>query len=1410
MRLISIPFIFIALLFIGNGNLTAQCTINSCPNPTILSGNISWVDGTQGASNGFLTVTDLTLGNIDCLVGPDPSTIVEAGVEIYIYQLLPDGSRITLCDVTNTEPNNFVYKFAIGVGPASDCSDTALALPDQIFYDHRDNLNQDSGMYLCDGGVYEVVIAAYVNDTGIPIEDQESVYTYLNPDQYVDVGIGTFFVDYTGEFATPNPYPVPISLATISGPNGETGSITFNCNEEANLFIESYGYIGRCRVEKDPIPNFYPFCDISDPNMISGTYSNSIPSELETFISYSVNGGAPIIIRDGNSGNAGTEAYGGQQTGPGNLPGLGMDVCYTGACGFRTFPVPDSMCSGDVIVVTVETFDVYSNTSATDEMTITFTGEGCDDCGPVCPTSASISTSEDFTCSAFLLTITGNTVGEGEVDFAISESTGTITEISEGVPFTLPENNTCNPVTYTFNVTATCIADGSIITGGEQTASVTVYPNDVTAFITSNDGECGTSVSIDASCGTNVTVSPGTSQSAGAGTSGTHTYTVTWAGGGLGCFEDFDITANYDCPPDVVCPTSASISTSADSLCGEDMLTITGSTIGEGFANFSITESTGTITGIEEGISFSLPVNNTCEPITYTFNATVTCEDDGSTIEGSDLSIDLIIYPGNIDAFVTTTDGECSTSVSVDASCATNVSVNPAESQTAEPGTSGTHTYNVSWVGGGPGCISEFDVTANYDCPASCPSEANITATTSEVCGGEMVTITGTSMGNGSASFEITESTGAITGIIDGSPVTIPTNNTCEPITYTFNATATCDADGSPVTNGTFSLNITAYPSDIASLIGMLVDGCTTQVIVDESCAGNVLVEPESSQTAEQGDDEGTHNYTLSWIGQGSDCIAAQDIDINYSCPCEFQPQLAGVVKVGGNDPLNKVCFGESISYNSIYDNSVIDLNDGGIDIDYSMAFVIFIEPIDFAVPPSSEQIQRITNDTTLVNDGSIPPGTYYIHYFQARDTLDPAIDTANCTLISEEYCEIAILEQLSVESTVCSGFENNNEVVITVTGGDTHDPPSNVYLSNDGTQFDPVSIETTMDTVRIITFTNLPDGDYMFFYEDASACKESLLLEFSCMSSNFDCPSEIAIPDFAIGCGGETVALSANIIGESEFTTVTWSDADGNIISDPQNVALPENNTCGPILVEYTIEVNCTQNPDFIPLTASQIVTVYPTDVSAFVTASQSECETVLSIDTGCGDLVTYTPVSFNPGESGTIEVNINYNSDCVEPFSVSVNYDCPEIMGCTDPCAPSYNPNATIDDGSCEPYTNTCNQDCAAGPFGGNWDMTTCSCINEITPVNGCTDEAATNYDPAANCDDDSCTYLMCEDPCAPNFGAEGACEPYNDTCNEDCTAGPFGGTWDATSCACVDEITPVNGCTDEAATNYDPAAN
>ena len=58
------------------------------------------------------------------------------------------------------------------------------------------------------------------------------------------------------------------------------------------------------------------------------------------------------------------------------------------------------------------------------------------------------------------------------------------------------------------------------------------------------------------------------------------------------------------------------------------------------------------------------------------------------------------------------------------------------------------------------------------------------------------------------------------------------------------------------------------------------------------------------------------------------------------------------------------------------------------------------------------------------------------------------------------------------------------------------------------------------------------------------------------------------------------------------------------------------------------------------------------------------------------------------------------------MQPVKIFVNF-----LGCTDDAADNYNPNANVDDGSCE-YL-------------------------------GCTDPIATNYDPNSNVDDGSCEY-------------------------------------------------------------------
>jgi len=138
-----------------------------------------------------------------------------------------------------------------------------------------------------------------------------------------------------------------------------------------------------------------------------------------------------------------------------------------------------------------------------------------------------------------------------------------------------------------------------------------------------------------------------------------------------------------------------------------------------------------------------------------------------------------------------------------------------------------------------------------------------------------------------------------------------------------------------------------------------------------------------------------------------------------------------------------------------------------------------------------------------------------------------------------------------------------------------------------------------------------------------------------------------------------------------------------------------------------------------------------------------------------------------------------------------------------CTDPCAPNFEAQE-----ACEPYDMDCNTDCTAGDI-EEWDADACACAVVTATVLGCTDATATNYDMNANCDDESCTYEMCTDPCAPNFEAQEACEPYDTDCNTDCTAGDIE-EWDSDACACAVVTATVLGCTDSSAVNYDMNAN
>lgn len=153
-------------------------------------------------------------------------------------------------------------------------------------------------------------------------------------------------------------------------------------------------------------------------------------------------------------------------------------------------------------------------------------------------------------------------------------------------------------------------------------------------------------------------------------------------------------------------------------------------------------------------------------------------------------------------------------------------------------------------------------------------------------------------------------------------------------------------------------------------------------------------------------------------------------------------------------------------------------------------------------------------------------------------------------------------------------------------------------------------------------------------------------------------------------------------------------------------------------------------------------------------------ECYTLTVNDSyGDGICCAYGTGSFELSSGGTVLAS---GGEFASTTSSNFCLDAPSVPGCTDPTATNYNPQATVDDGSC------------------------------IAAVAGCTDVNACNYDPSANQENGSCEYP------APIVTACGTCEV---DCNGTCLAdADMDGICDECECA---------GCQEETACNYDATA-
>ncbi len=332
-----IPFTFFSF------STFSQCDINAgCASTPILTIDPPTFD----VATSTIILDNISFGEFECT-----ATFYQSGIVVYIYQLLPNGNRMELCNVVNPAPYNIVGSAAFGFGQTSFCGSGTInigTIP----------IGPGEGFEACDGALLEVEAVLFVTDNMMFDSALASVYSELSANEFISIDLGTIEIDINNEFPANG---APLTSAIINEfATGSNGPITANCGEDVDLYVEGLSRLANC----------LPYDDIS----------TGIASELSNELYYTVNGGAPVFVA-----NTATGAAGGQLTGPD--PALGGN-CYAGILTTSDNPytfewanLDPNLCDGSTVVVTITTTDIFTGVTLSDEITINYTGAACQSCG---------------------------------------------------------------------------------------------------------------------------------------------------------------------------------------------------------------------------------------------------------------------------------------------------------------------------------------------------------------------------------------------------------------------------------------------------------------------------------------------------------------------------------------------------------------------------------------------------------------------------------------------------------------------------------------------------------------------------------------------------------------------------------------------------------------------------------------------------------------------------------------------------------------------------------------------------------------------------------------------------------------------------------------------------------------------
>ncbi|MCB0515849.1 MAG: T9SS type A sorting domain-containing protein [Chitinophagales bacterium] len=614
------------------------------------------------------------------------------------------------------------------------------------------------------------------------------------------------------------------------------------------------------------------------------------------------------------------------------------------------------------------------------------------------------------------------------------------------------------------------------------------------------------------------------------------------------------------------CPENPSIAISNNFACSGDTISLS--------AYFGIENDGGTFEWFgNNGIdSVSNPQaivlsNNACQPLTYTFTATAFCTETGEQVPFTNTSntISVIVFPNAVSSYLIQTGaGSCTTTLAANQSlCGNYVQISNGGIQVAEPGTTGTHTYTVSYnyLGSGLNCVPPYQVSIPYNCgqQSTCFTVESIGEATQMLCNGS------------SPSFAAVESEVTIndpdntffgfawySDAAFQNPININTyvaqaTQMCNVSETTLYLAARCNLNNELIAAG--SLHLQIVPDYAENLISATNNECEVPQIV--SLCPNYIIVPISVPSV---------------VTQGMSGLASWQIEDIHGCWSEFY----------------------AINYNcpEIIDNCE-----------------------NFDLLATSSCLQGV-NDSYLLQMQVIngtPPYTFSGSYTQnSTNTALHSIAFDNNTAYS-----ITVTDAQNCTATIsgtydCSTCIANNDVGYQLTCNADGSYNINVVLTNGTPPFVLSNGETVSEAV--FSINNIPAAtDYNLTITDNLQCQVNLAVAApNCCTGSVSFANNNA----QLICSGDAIDLDIlynDLNAENVLVSVNGNNGLGEI-ENINNIVLENTQSCEAVVYTFTLAASCLDTGETVSGSGSEITVVVLPYIQAFVSTQATACQIILT----------------------------------------------------------------------------------------------------------------------------------------------------------------------------------------------------